>query len=427
MTAKPWAEADALVLGGGVSGIIAAAALGREGRSVALVDHYLALGGNHKSRSIGPYTFDIGAFLFSDQDLVFSLFPEALKQCVSVFSSVSRLTPFGQIRRYPYDPRSELLGRGPAYTAACLASAATARLRYLRQHTAADFAKFYMGSKIYRDSGLERYIERLFGVPATEIEVEFAAKRLTWIPRAASIRRRVTMGSEPLPAHGRRLVRPRDGFAALYLSMQRTLLALGVRISLGVDTISIRRQGSSFEVETSDGTIRAGRLISTIPLQETSRLIGIAEAVGGLENVDLLSLYFSFHGQRGFPSQILYNFSEDGAWKRITMHSDYYGRADGREYFSVEIALRDDPETLEQDFRASVSRHGLFCGDLRLEGFDITAFAYPIYTLGATARASALINRLSAFGIESVGRQGRFDYIPTADRAARCAIRNVAG
>ena len=40
--------------------------------------------------------------------------------------------------------------------------------------------------------------------------------------------------------------------------------------------------------------------------------------------------------------------------------------------------------------------------------------AYPIYTERAHQRVSRALSRLRDFGIESFGRQGGFDYQPTA-------------
>ena len=42
------------------------------------------------------------------------------------------------------------------------------------------------------------------------------------------------------------------------------------------------------------------------------------------------------------------------------------------------------------------------------------ANAYPIYRNGAAARAAALVDSLRQFGVESFGRQGAFNYQPTA-------------
>ncbi len=57
---------------------------------------------------------------------------------------------------------------------------------------------------------------------------------------------------------------------------------------------------------------------------------------------------------------------------------------------------------------------GLFAGDLRLEGSDVVSNAYPVYADKADQRAAKVIAELRMLGIESIGRQGGFDYQPTA-------------
>jgi hypothetical protein len=133
--------------------------------------------------------------------------------------------------------------------------------------------------------------------------------------------------------------------------------------------------------------------------------------------VPLIRLHLSLAGDRGFPQSVLYNFSHDGAWKRLTMHSDFYGKADGREYCSVEVIadrVAGSVEAAEKDFRGHTSANGLFDGDLRLEGCHVLPHAYPIYTERAGDRAARSIAALREFGVESFGRQGGFVYQPTA-------------
>jgi hypothetical protein len=136
-----------------------------------------------------------------------------------------------------------------------------------------------------------------------------------------------------------------------------------------------------------------------------------------LNSVTLLSLFYSFSGKRGFAQPILYNFSHEGAWKRLTVHSDFYGRINDREYFAAEVIAYDAQSSVqlaEQDFRKHVQTNGLFDGDLKLEGSMILENAYPIYTERSRERAAESIRTLESFGIESFGRQGGFNYQPTA-------------
>ena len=90
------------------------------------------------------------------------------------------------------------------------------------------------------------------------------------------------------------------------------------------------------------------------------------------------------------------------------MYSDFYGRVDGREYFGVEVIadrLRASVEDAERDFRQHTSKNGLFDGELRLEGTHTLTNAYPIHREVAELRE---------WGVESFGRQGGFQYQPTA-------------
>ena len=102
------------------------------------------------------------------------------------------------------------------------------------------------------------------------------------------------------------------------------------------------------------------------------------------------------------------------------MHSAYYGPVDGRSYFAVEcthLAENVSVGSLFDDFACHVRKLRLFDGDLRLEGSMKLAHAYPVYRHGFEEALHPLIHELNSRGIEPIGRQGRFDYIPTSAMA----------
>jgi protoporphyrinogen oxidase len=179
---------------------------------------------------------------------------------------------------------------------------------------------------------------------------------------------------------------------------------------------AIDKADGRFRFPLDEALVSSDRLVSTIPLHRAEALCGMSSEEE-LETITLLSLYFSFSGKRGFAQPILYNFSHEGGWKRITVYSDFYGRVDDREYFTAEVIANHvghSAELAEDDFRKHVSANGLFDGDLRLEGSQMLENAYPIYSNGAEQRAARAIRALKDFGIESFGRQGGFNYQPTA-------------
>jgi hypothetical protein len=92
-------------------------------------------------------------------------------------------------------------------------------------------------------------------------------------------------------------------------------------------------------------------------------------------------------------------------------------RAHGREYFGVEVIASSRNQSVDQaeaEFRRHVAANGLFRGDLKLEGSQFLENAYPIYRNGADESAAEAVEALRAFGIDSFGRQGGFNYQPTA-------------
>jgi protoporphyrinogen oxidase len=261
---------------------------------------------------------------------------------------------------------------------------------------------------------------RFYGLPMDKIDIKFAEKRMLWIKEHASIRRYLPLSilkrSGRPSIRNKQLARPREGFTYLYQVAAKRLERSGVTFRLGAKMLSLKKKDGLFFLDTEQGQMAAARVISTIPLERVQELCGIVPEEK-LQAVTLISLFFSFSGDRRFKDSVLYNFSHTGAWKRLTVYSDFYGPAGGREFFAVEVNadhVSGSVEIAAKDFRHHTSENGLFAGDLRLEGSHIISNAYPIYTKKADERAANVIAALRSFGIESLGRQGAFDYQPTA-------------
>ncbi|WP_084073383.1 NAD(P)-binding protein [Demequina sp. NBRC 110052] len=435
---------DAVVLGAGISGLVSASVLVERGAcSVLVLDEYQQAGGNHLDFSIGPYTFDVGSLIFQDDSPLVHRFPELLPQYVPVEPSWSRLNPQGRIAEYPISVRDDLIAAGPLEWARMAGSLVGCRLRHRRQRNARDFARFWVGARLAHRTGLEHYIERFYGRPAEEIDLEFARARMMWIAQSAALRPRLAAfgsaaarriaprrasddAAEATP--NRQLVRPREGFAALYGPVVDRLRDTGVDFVLGCRPTAIEATGDVAMVRAEGVEVAARQVVSTIPVHRALELVGVnAEP---LPTVTIISLLCSFAGDRGFSTSILYNFSHSGDWKRLTMHSDFYGTAEGREYFCVEVVASQsapDVNSAESGFLTHVRKHGLFDGDLRIEGTHLLESVYPVYTHGSATRASEQIATLRSHGVQSLGKQGGFEYQPTARVSTRTAERALGG
>ncbi len=409
---------DAIVLGAGISGLVSASVLADQGfKRIAVIDEFPKVGGNHVDVAAGGYSFDIGSFIFQDDSPLLEHFPEILPLYIPISISLGRLTPKGAITRYPISPKDDIIAPGPVHWLRIAASVAYARLFQFRKRNAQEFARYWMGSYFLKQSGLQDYLERFNGVPSTKVDIEFARKRMGWIKEHASIRTHVERLFQPLsPPTNTQLARPLEGFEFLYAQAVDKLKSKGVQFFLNTSVERIERKPCGLSLRAGDTAFETPKLVSTIPLHIILDMCGM-EPVQSLQSVQLTSLFFSFEGERGFDQPILFNFSHAGAWKRLTMHSDFYGRINGREFFNVEVtlkALEGSPVEAAEDFRRHVAANNIFRGDLRLEGSRVTTDAYPIYSNNSMAKAEETIRRLREFGIESFGRQGGFDYQPTA-------------
>lgn len=419
-------EADAIVLGAGVAGLTVARALRSEHEHVLCLEAFNHVGGNHRSCDINGYTFDIGSIVFNPEHKLFRYFDGVAETCVPFVSLIQRVAPGGVVRLYPFELK-EAMGGSPLGLLANVASLAAGRIGMRKPGNVEEVCIHLLGRRLYEGLGLKTYVERFYGLPADQINMRFAEQRMQFVTRdaklhkiagrlASSLGRRLSSkpADKEYPFHA--MVRPRSGFETMYGVAQAQLERLGVRFEFGVQHISIRKAGGAFVVKTESGQYLARRVVSTIPVNETLRLIG-CEAKAELRSSDLLTLYVSFEGQRNFNAPILYNFDVAGAWKRLTMHSDAYGRVDGREYFGVELPFMkadiSGADQLFKDFARHVRASNAFLGDLRLEGRELTPNAYPAYTIGSDSVLAKAMTEIEGFGIETVGRQGRFDYLPT--------------
>src|SRR5262249_48734076 len=155
-------------------------------------------------------------------------------------------------------------------------------------------------------------------------------------------------------------------------------------------------------VHTEAGSFSGKRLISTMPVTMTAGWAGLAGAEG-LHSLNLTTLFCSYAGPSPFDGTVLYNFHPEGMWKRLTMHSAYYGAVDGRSYFAVECTHLGEglsAGSLFADFVSHVRKLKVFEGELRLEDSMTLAHAYPVYRHGFDTVLHPLMGALKSHGIE---------------------------
>ena len=420
------------ILGGGVAGVVLAKELAdSDAFTIDLYEQNDALGGLHRSVEIDGAHYDIGAFLFDREHALLQTFPFLYDHFVPIEHRSLVLTQRKTLDIYPMSMRGYLRDHSAASLAADAVSLLAAKLVDRRRDSLRSFVHYYLGPRIYRRSGLKAYIERFYAVPDSEVDLEFAMQRLDALPEACGLRRNVgRIAREAFDASTMEktwgcYVRPPGGFPFAYKLIEESLTKQGVDIRFNAAIERIEKDGERFVLKMREGADESYDLVvSTIPVGIMMRLIG-RPMERPPQAIQLISLCYRFRGDLGFSNAtMLYNFTYDALWKRLSLFSPIYGTVDGDDYFVVECTRRlDDPngeEEMRRSFEDHVATLPVLNGSLDYRRALVTNNAYPYFRkedLAGTENAKGI---LAEFGIAVTGRQGGFRYM-TAHKTALAA------
>lgn len=417
------------VLGGGISGLMVARELADEpGATIDVLERDTRLGGLMRSVNAGGLEFDIGAFAFGHDYELIRAFPALAERMVPIHATQQSYTPAGSLDGYPLTLAGYAQDNGALRTLAAGASLLWGRIRYRRRDTVPAFASFYMGASLYRRCGLPEYMERLYGAPDRELALQLNEQTLVRIRdftplRVLARKLRTLAGVQPPRTL---LVRPREGFAAVWDVVAGALRDRGVRLRTGTEVRGVRRTDDGFTLDVDGVQEPYDAVVSTIPLPLMLRLLGETPAAR-FESASMLSLFY--RGRMRPTAPFVYNFSRRARWKRITNFGRFYGRETSMDWFTVEVTTRDTAPAALDELRAEFEAHardlGMLDGPAELVGQAVTERAYPVFRVGDPERVEAERRRVTEMGIALTGRQGRFEYQSSAHAALHA--RRVAG
>lgn len=417
-----------IVLGAGVAGLSAARQLVAAGFQVTVLEKSNRAGGTHRSRQIGPYTFDVGSIFYEEGARLFGLAPELQAMCPQVMRVQRRIAPNGKVLHYPLEPR-DLLGLPLPTLVRGIADLAWARVAVRRNGTLEAITRQRLGETFFRCTGLRSYITRFHHMEPKDIDEAFFFRRMAFIERftrlnvlAQSTFRSLT-SRKAINAKTRKplRVRPREGFDPLFEKIVSRLEASGVQFAFGEDLRSLQQDSSGFRVETSARTRLASAVVGTIPLDAMHR--ALFGSPSGLTSLDMTTLYVSAAKLAPRLGNVLFNFHSHGRWKRATIYSRIYPEpACEREFLAIETTIPSggshDPEATFADFSNHLTSLGL-AEDLVLEGHERVEDCYPVYEPGSLGTLESVLSRVAASGVICAGRQGRFEYLPTSSGVIR--------
>jgi protoporphyrinogen oxidase len=421
------------VLGAGPAGLTAAYVLAGRDLPATVLEAGTQVGGIAKTVRHAGCRFDLGGHrFFTKLPAVQRLWEEMLGEELLVRPRLSRIYYNGGFFAYPLRAEDVVRRLGLVETARCAVSYLAARARRTPPpETFEAWVTARFGRRLY-DTFFREYTEKVWGVPGSEIEAEWAAQRIRnlsfWTALTSALRVRRT--------HVTSLIEefhyPRLGPGQMWEAFGERVERAGIPVRLAHRCTSVRHadgQVQSVLVSAPDGEVELDvtGVLSSIPLSELVLSLdppapdAVLEAARRLRYRDLVVVGLVTSDPAPFPDNWIYlhdpglqagRVQNFGAWSPDMVRPG--ATCLGVEYFCFE---GDAVWSLsEQDAIALAVREltaaGLVDPAHVLDGIKIEVpRAYPMYDRGYRAAVDVLREYLGGFqNLQTVGRNGLHRY-----------------
>jgi protoporphyrinogen oxidase len=168
------------VIGAGPAGLTSAWVLARAGHPATVLEADGVVGGISKTVEFGDYRFDLGGHRFYTKlEPVQRLWHEILGDELLTRPRMSRIYYRGRFFNYPLRAQDVFNGLGVIESLRCAASYFywRRRLKHVVPKTFEDWVVGRFGRRLY-DAFFRSYTEKVWGIPGSEIQAEWAAQRI---------------------------------------------------------------------------------------------------------------------------------------------------------------------------------------------------------------------------------------------------------
>jgi protoporphyrinogen oxidase len=181
--------ASVLIIGAGPAGLTAAYELAKLGINSTLLEADDQVGGLSRTVNYRGYRFDIGGHrFFSKVPLINQLWHEMLGEDFLLRPRLSRIHYRGHFFDYPLKPLNALGGLGLAEALLVCLSYARARLAPAPEETSFEqWVSNRFGYRLY-EIFFKTYTEKVWGIPCSEISVDWAAQRIKNLSLTEAVR-----------------------------------------------------------------------------------------------------------------------------------------------------------------------------------------------------------------------------------------------
>jgi protoporphyrinogen oxidase len=424
-----------VVIGAGPAGLTAAYQLRNSGRAVTVFEATDQVGGISRTVERDGWRFDLGGHrFFTKVDAVEQLWHEILPDEEFLQRPrMSRILYRGSLFDYPLKPLNALRGLGVLEAMRCVGSYARARVRPSgNERNFEEWVSARFGDRLYRIF-FKTYTEKVWGVPATEIQADWAAQRIKNLSLGAAVRdaflpRRHSTNITTLID---RFNYPKYGPGMMWERARALVERAGVHVEMDSTVVELHRDGDrvdsvTVEVKGEPHSLPCDAVISSMPLTELVLAmrppVEVGEAARHLSYRDFLTVALVIPNEDAFPDNWIYVHTPGVRVGRVQNFGSWspYLVKDGHTCLGLEYFVNEGDdlwsmpdEDLVALARGELRELGLVRSDTIEAGYVVRVpKAYPVYDAGYADRVAVLGEWLAehATNVQPVGRNGMHKY-----------------
>lgn len=420
------------IIGAGPAALTAAYRLQLMGVQVTVFEAGDAVGGLSRSFDLWGHRVDLGPHrFFSQDDRINGIWRKVLGDSYQWVNRQTRIFYRGRFFDYPLSVSNVLANLGLADITASVASYAKERIAPTYPLDARDtfeaWVTSHFGRRLY-NMFFKSYSEKLWGIPCTELDSDFAAQRIRRFSLGQSIIAALGVGRHRHKTLADRFAYPTGGSGDLYVRMAKAIVEGGGRIHLASPVARVVREGAAITgLQLRDGSVHAfDHIVSTMPL--TLLLDGldppreIAEAAARLRFRNTILVYLNVEADRLFTDQWIYIHAPEVLVGRITNFRNWvpelYG-ASRNTVLALEYWCQDEDALWTEPDEDLIARGIGECrsigilGDAAVAAGHVTRIhrSYPVYSRGYKDTLAPVVAYLKTFdNLWPIGRYGSFKY-----------------
>lgn len=417
------------VIGAGPAGLTAAYRLATSGVEVDLYEGDSKVGGMAKSLDLWGHRVDLGPHrFFSSDKRVNSLWLEVMGRDYSLVDRMTRIYYNQRFFDYPLNAKNVVQNFGPIESARCFGSLLSTR-NVSEDGSYESWLVRRFGRRLF-DIFFRSYSEKLWGLPCSKIDADFAAQRI----RKLSLLEAAKSALKPVGKSQHRTLcdqfaYPHGGTGALYERMADAFQKNGGNLYTETLVKKVRVSNNQVQgIELMSGETKDyDQVISSMPLTLLVKALGtlpeeVTQGVNQLRFRNTILVYLRVAGENLFPDQWIYVQSPDLKVGRMTNFRNWgpelnTGKEDTvlcMEYWCFE----EDQEWKQPDEAwarlaiPELRKTGLI-GDREVLDVQVQRVprCYPVYHLGYKEALRPVETHLKTIrGLEVIGRYGAFKY-----------------